>query len=45
MLALGWVKALHEGVDGRDSMRPVLAITMGDVNGVGPEVLAKALAQ
>jgi len=26
-------------------MRPVLAITMGDVNGVGPEVLAKALAQ
>ena len=26
-------------------MRPVLAITMGDVNGVGPEVLAKALAR
>lgn len=25
-------------------MRPVLAITMGDVNGVGPEILAKVLA-
>ncbi|HOZ45441.1 MAG TPA: 4-hydroxythreonine-4-phosphate dehydrogenase PdxA [Candidatus Hydrogenedentes bacterium] len=25
--------------------KPVLAITMGDVNGVGPEILAKALAQ
>lgn len=26
-------------------MRPVLAITMGDINGVGPEILAKALAR
>ena len=25
--------------------RPLLGLTMGDVNGVGPEVLAKALAQ
>ena len=25
-------------------MHPVLAITMGDVNGIGPEILAKALA-
>ena len=25
--------------------RPMLAITMGDVNGVGPEILAKALAR
>ncbi len=25
-------------------MRPILAITMGDVNGIGPEILAKALA-
>ncbi len=26
-------------------MKPVLAITMGDVNGIGPEILAKALAR
>ena len=26
-------------------MRPLLAITMGDVNGVGPEILVKALAK
>lgn len=26
-------------------MKPLLAITMGDVNGVGPEILAKALAR
>ena len=25
-------------------MRPVLAITMGDVNGMGPEILTKVLA-
>ncbi len=25
-------------------MKPLLAITMGDVNGIGPEILAKALA-
>ena len=25
-------------------MKPILAITMGDINGVGPEILAKALA-
>jgi 4-hydroxythreonine-4-phosphate dehydrogenase len=25
-------------------MKPILAITMGDVNGVGPEILARALA-
>ena len=25
--------------------RPILAITMGDVNGIGPEILAKALAR
>lgn len=26
-------------------MRPLLAITMGDINGVGPEIIAKAFAQ
>ena len=26
-------------------MKPLLAITMGDVNGIGPEILAKALAR
>lgn len=26
-------------------MKPTLAITMGDINGVGPEILAKALAK
>lgn len=26
-------------------MRPILALTMGDINGVGPEILAKALAR
>ena len=26
-------------------MKPILAITLGDINGVGPEVLAKALAR
>ena len=28
-----------------NSLPPVLALTMGDVNGVGPEILAKALAR
>lgn len=28
-----------------DTLRPVLAVTMGDVNGIGPEILAKALAE
>ena len=27
------------------TQKPVLAITMGDINGVGPEILAKALAR
>ena len=27
-----------------DTSKPVLAVTMGDVNGIGPEILAKALA-
>jgi 4-phospho-D-threonate 3-dehydrogenase / 4-phospho-D-erythronate 3-dehydrogenase len=26
-------------------MKPILAITMGDINGIGPEILAKALAR
>lgn len=29
----------------RQSDSPVLAVTMGDVNGVGPEILAKAMAR
>lgn len=28
-----------------DSKRPTLAITMGDIQGIGPEILAKALAR
>jgi len=34
----------HRKRDGKD-VRPVIGITMGDPNGVGPEIIAKSLAQ
>ena len=31
--------------DMRDGYRPLLALTMGDASGSGPEIIAKALAE